>query len=117
MRRRCARRVPSTARRWQGSMADPPAPRSDRRPTPPPSPRGTRPRTPEPSRFRATSRWVMFALALLFLNFYLGSLATEPASRVRVQYSPFFLKQVTSDHVKEITSKGTAIQGTFTQKL
>ena len=58
----------------------------------------------------------MFALALLALNFYVGSRATEPASRVRVPYSPFFLNQVSAGHVKEITSKGTAIQGTFTQK-
>jgi cell division protease FtsH len=41
--------------------------------------------------------------------------ATQPESRLRVPYSPFFLDQVTADHVKEITSKGTAIQGTFTQ--
>ena len=41
--------------------------------------------------------------------------ATQPESRLRVPYSPFFLDQVTADHVKEITSKGTAIQGTFTE--
>jgi cell division protease FtsH len=63
-----------------------------------------------------SSRWILFALALLAFNFYLGSRATEPTSRVRVPYSPFFLKQVSAGHVKEITSKGTAIQGTFTQK-
>ena len=39
-----------------------------------------------------------------------------PPSRVRVPYSPFFLEQVREGHVKEITSKGTAIQGNFTQK-
>ena len=55
-------------------------------------------------------------MILLGLNFYLGSRATQPASRIRVPYSPFFLQQVTDGHVKEITSKGTAIQGTFTQK-
>jgi cell division protease FtsH len=41
----------------------------------------------------------------------------QPASRVRVPYSPFFLQQVRDGHVKDITSKGTAIEGTFTQKL
>src|SRR5207245_680813 len=46
----------------------------------------------------------------------LGSRATQPQSRVRVPYSPFFLDQVSAGHVKEITSKGTAIQGTFTEK-
>jgi cell division protease FtsH len=34
---------------------------------------------------------------------------------VRVPYSPFFLQQVTEGHVAAITSKGTAIQGTFSQ--
>ena len=61
-------------------------------------------------------RWIFFALALLAFNFYLGSRATQPTSRVRVPYSPFFLKQVGAGHVKEITSKGTAIQGTFTRQ-
>jgi cell division protease FtsH len=36
---------------------------------------------------------------------------------VRVPYSPFFVNQVNADHVKEITSKGTAIQGSFTEKI
>jgi cell division protease FtsH len=59
--------------------------------------------------------WILFGLALLAFNFYLGSRAMQPQSRVRVPYSPFFLDQVRAGHVKEITSKGTAIQGTFTQ--
>src|SRR4029450_103387 len=81
----------------------------------PPSPRGW---TPCPPRFPRISRaWIVLALALLALNFYLGSRVTQPESRVRVPYSPFFLKQVNAGHVKEIMSKGTAIQGTFTQKI
>ena len=83
--------------------------------SPQPAPRGPTP-PPQLPRFRMSSRWILFALALLAFNFYLGSRATEPTSRVRVPYSPFFLKQVSAGHVKEITSKGTAIQGTFTQK-
>jgi cell division protease FtsH len=82
---------------------------------PPPAPRGSTP-PPKPS-FRPTRGWIIFALILLAFNFYLGSRATEPASRVRVPYSPFFLQEVTQGHVKSITSKGTAIQGTFTEKL
>jgi cell division protease FtsH len=35
---------------------------------------------------------------------------------VRVPYSPYFLTQVGDGNVAEITSKGTAIQGTFKQK-
>jgi cell division protease FtsH len=82
----------------------------------PPSPRGSTP-TPQPPRFRPTRWWIIFALGLLAFNFYLGSRATQPQSRVRVPYSPFFLQQVQDGHVQQITSKGTAIQGTFTQKI
>jgi cell division protease FtsH len=60
--------------------------------------------------------WIAFFLALLAVNFILTMRATQPSARVRVPYSPFFLEQVTGGHVKQITSKGTAIQGTFTQK-
>jgi cell division protease FtsH len=85
---------------------------------PPPAPRGSSPPPkPKPPSFRPTRGWIIFALILLAFNFYLGSRATEPASRVRVPYSPFFVEQVTQGHVKSITSKGTAIQGTFTEKL
>jgi hypothetical protein len=55
-------------------------------------------------------------LALLALNVFFGSRATRPPSRVRVPYSPYFLGQVRARHVQSITSKGTAIQGTFTGK-
>ena len=82
----------------------------------PPAPRGSSPSSPQPPRFRPTRGWIIFAVILLGFNFYLGSRATQPASRIRVPFSPFFLQQVTEGHVKDITSKGTAIQGTFTQK-
>jgi cell division protease FtsH len=80
----------------------------------PPAPRGSPPT--KPTRPQIGRWWIVFGLVLLGLNFYLGSRATQPPSRVRVPYSPFFLNQVQAGHVKEITSKGTAIQGTFTQK-
>jgi cell division protease FtsH len=83
--------------------------------SPPPAPKGSTPK-PQPPRFRISRGWILFALALLALNYYVGSRATEPPARVRVPYSPFFLGQVSAGHVKQITSKGTAIQGTFTQK-
>jgi cell division protease FtsH len=82
----------------------------------PPSPRGSTPRQ-QPPRFPLSRTWIVFALVLFAVNFYFGSRATEPPARVRVPYSPFFINQVNAGHVKEITSKGTAIQGTFTQKL
>jgi cell division protease FtsH len=75
------------------------------------------PKTPPPApprrRFHVSRGWILFGLALLAFNIYFSSRATGPSSRVRVPYSPFFLKQVNAGHVKEITSKGTAIQGTF----
>ena len=62
-------------------------------------------------------RWIVFFLALLALNLFVSSRATQPPSRVRVPYSPFFLQQVKSGNVEEITSKGTDIQGTFKNKI
>ena len=93
--------------------------REDRKENPggPPAAGGSAPTPPWWSRFRLSRNWILFFLALLAVNFYLGSRATQPAARVRVPYSPFFLGQVRAGHVKKITSKGTAIQGTFTQKL
>src|SRR5438874_3087702 len=97
--------------------AEPPAPRpaENKQSSSPPAPRGSSP-APKPPGFRPSRRWIIFALALLAFNFYLGSRATQPPSRVRVPYSPFFLQQVSAGHVRSITSKGTAIQGTFRQK-
>jgi cell division protease FtsH len=83
----------------------------------PPGPRGSPPAPQPSSRFRISRRWVLFALALLAFNFWVSSRAMEPQSRVRVPYSPFFLQQVRAGHVQEITSKGTAVQGTFTQAV
>src|SRR3954447_14163429 len=85
----------------------------------PPAPRGSSPTTPQPKppQFRFGRAWIVFALALLALNIYISSRAAEPAPRARVPYSPFFLNEGNAGHVKEITSKGTAIQGTFTEKV
>jgi cell division protease FtsH len=91
--------------------------RSDQSKGAPPAPRGSTPSPPQVPWFRPSRGWILFAVALLIFNFYLGSRATQPPSRVRVPYSPFFLDQVRASHVKSITSKGTAIQGTFTEKL
>jgi cell division protease FtsH len=85
-------------------------------------PRGTPPRSPTPPtpqrpRFRIGAGWIVFAVVLLAINFFIASRATESPSRVNIPYSPFFLNEVNAGHVKEITSKGTAIQGTFTEKI
>jgi cell division protease FtsH len=89
-------------------------------PTPARAPPGNRPAPPTPApapppRFRIGWRWIAFGLALLAINYYAGSRATQAQPRVRVPYSPFFLQQVTDGHVAAITSKGTAIQGTFSK--
>jgi cell division protease FtsH len=84
--------------------------------TVPPTPSQPQPQPQQPW-FRRGGRWILFFVGLLIFNFYLGSRAMQPAARVRVAYTPFFLEQVTAGHVKEITSKGTAIQGTFTKEL
>jgi len=59
---------------------------------------------------------VALVVALFALNYWVGSMATRPAARVRVPYSPFFLNEVSAGRVASITSKGTAIQGTFEHK-
>ncbi|HEV2712156.1 MAG TPA: ATP-dependent zinc metalloprotease FtsH [Gaiellaceae bacterium] len=99
--------------------SQPTPPREDHRKAAsgPPSPRGSTPSPPRLPRWRPSRGWILFALALLILNFYVGSRATQPPHRVRVPYSPFFLQQVRAGHVESITSKGTAIQGTFTQEV
>ena len=79
----------------------------------PPAPRGTTPTPPRPRRFAFGRNWILFLIGALLLNIYLGSRAMREPSRVRVPYSPFFLQQVRESKVKDITSKGTAIQGTF----
>jgi cell division protease FtsH len=94
------------------------ATRQDRRdaaPNPPATRGSTPPQRPRP-RFRISLWWILFAVALLAVNSYMGTRATQAASRVRIPYSPYFLDQVNAGHVKDITSKGTAVQGTFTKE-
>jgi cell division protease FtsH len=94
--------------------------RDDRAPVPeapPPAPRGSSPTSPQRPRFRFSPRWTIFFVALLALNLFISTRAMEPTSRVRVPYSPLFLQQVKTGNVKEITSKGTDIQGTFKKKV
>src|SRR5437016_4974742 len=88
------------------------------RPQRPPGPGSARPPTQAPTPEapkRPRIGWGLVALfvGLLVVNFYLGSRATQAQSRVRVPYSPFFLQQVNEGNVAGITSKGTAVQGTF----
>jgi cell division protease FtsH len=56
---------------------------------------------------------ILVIVGLLALNYWLASIAVGPQERVQVPYSPFFLQQARTGNVKEITSTGTAVQGTF----
>src|SRR5581483_9402172 len=76
-------------------------------------PRGPRKPAPQRPRFRV-GWWLAWIAALLIVNYWIASRATQAPARVRVPYSPFFLQQVNAGHVAAITSKGTAVQGTFT---
>jgi cell division protease FtsH len=110
------------------SMADEPArrsnpPRGRARPPLPgtpgwkvtPAPDGRGARTPAKPPNSPRSRWWIAAVVvgLLALNLWISSQALKPNSAVRIPYSPTFLNQVTDGNVKQISSKGDAIQGTF----
>ena len=76
--------------------------------------RGGSPATPpRPPRFGVSPRWIVLFGVLLALDLFISARAMAPESRVRVSYSPFFVQQVKSGNVEEITSKGTDIQGSF----
>ena len=85
-------------------MSVPPPPA--RNPSTPPAP-------PKQPRFRV-AWWVTTSIiALLLINYWAASMATQAAARVRIPYNPVFLQDVQAGKVAEIVSKGTAIQGTF----
>ena len=71
--------------------------------------------SPERPRFRIGAWWIVLAVCLLVVNVVTGSLTMRGETRIRVPYSPFFLDQVDAGHVAEITSKGTAVQGKFSE--
>ena len=61
------------------------------------------------------SRWLiaLLVVGLLALNLWISSQALQPNAPVRIPYSPTFLTQVKDGNVKEISSTGDSIQGTF----
>ena len=85
--------------------------------TPPPAPRGSSPAPPQRPWYRPSPRWIVLLLAVLALDLFITTRVMEPESRVRVPYSPFFLQQVQTGNVEEVTSKGTDIQGTFKREV
>ena len=82
------------------------------------SPGGAAERGPSPSddaaaRSRRIRFWLIVILPMLVVNFWLVARATQAPPRLRVPYSPFFVDQVKAGNVASITSRGTAIQGSF----
>jgi cell division protease FtsH len=71
---------------------------------------------PPPHRRRG---FLYFVLALFALNWVIV-LVSQPGKgekRVTVPFSPYFIEQVKSGHVKSINSKGNTVEGKFTTKL
>jgi cell division protease FtsH len=83
------------------------------------APQKARQGTPRPEHPWRRLGWriVLFALVLFAFNYWAASRATKPQTRPRVPYSPFFLQQVNSGNVSQITSKGTAVQGELEQSV
>ena len=65
-----------------------------------------------PSRPRRIAVWVVLLAVLLGLNYW-GAHRVIQQTRIRVPYSPFFLRQVRSGNVVSITSMNSTIQGNF----
>jgi cell division protease FtsH len=95
-------------------MADPPPPPKRKegwRVEPGPDGRGA----PKPPRMPRFGWRIALLIAGLFAINFVISTTLFPAKkdRVRIPYSPTFLTQVRSGNVKEISSKGSTIQGEF----
>jgi cell division protease FtsH len=70
---------------------------------------------PPPHRMRAFWIVVVVLLAINWIAVLMAQSSGQP--RVKVPFSPYFLQQVRAGDVKEISSKGDTIKGTFTRKL
>jgi cell division protease FtsH len=75
----------------------------------PQSPGGQQPPRPS-SRWLG---WVVLAVLLLAVNYWVSSQALQQNARVRIPYSPTFLNQLKSNNVSEIDTTNLSVQGTF----
>ncbi len=98
--------------------SQPPMPRDKRgwQVAPAPDGRGTPPSTQRP--MHRSRGFIYFIVALLALN-WLSVLLVQPGGqpRVTIPFTPYFISEVKAGKVKLITTKGDAVQGTFTSKV
>jgi cell division protease FtsH len=73
-------------------------------------------RQPAPAPHRRHWFWLVFAVVLV-INWLSLLMVQSGQKRVKVPFSPTFLQQVDAGHVKSISSKGDAIEGTFTHAV
>jgi len=111
--------------RWSGwrrphrPVAPAPMPRAKEgwQVAPAPDGRGM-PEPPKPVPPHRLRGFWMFLVALLVVNWLLVLLfATSGQPRVKVPFSPYFVRQVQAGEVKSISSKGNTIKGTFQTKV
>ena len=71
---------------------------------------------PEPQKPPMVPRnrgFIIFLVGLLVVNVLISILTSGPTSRPRVPYQPFFVNQVKTNNVQEISSQGDSIEGTL----
>ena len=98
----------------------PPPPAPDGKPgwrvSPAPDGRGKPPEKPPMLPF-GVRRFFGIVLLLLALNWLFVAIFAPAEERIRVPYTPTFLKQVRAGNVKEISSKGETVQGDFKKEV
>ena len=62
-------------------------------------------------------RVTFFLVGLLALNLLLSFVTGGPPQRERVPYQPFFVRELNSGNVQEITSRGDSIEGVLRSKV
>jgi cell division protease FtsH len=93
-----------------------PAPRDDKPPSwrvePAPDGRGAPPQKRPPLMPRQRrGTFIGILVALLAVNFILALVTSQPTERTRVPYQPFFLQQIRTGNVQEISSTEQTIEG------
>src|SRR3954447_19704859 len=85
-------------------------------PDPAPAPPGGGDPKARPSLLPRGGRGLAILAGLLALNLLLSFATGGPRSRERVPYQPFFVGQVGSGNVKEISSRGDSLEGELVHK-